>query len=149
MNGARLVLSKSQSSRQAYWFSELSVLLTTKDVEVVGRGARTAYRSAKCSCRYRRDRYSRSVNDLHVAILVLSVKLLRRGEDSRIIIGQLQESLETTRRVFRSLSIVTVRKGEYQSRSLEPFLFSGGDELVDDALGVVAVGINRVCQQVD
>ena len=36
-----------------------------------------------------------------------------------------------------SLAVVTVGKRHYQTGTLEPFGFSGSDELIDDALGVV------------
>jgi hypothetical protein len=74
------------------WLSEFPQLLSSENVEVVGR--------------------SRRVYDLHVAVLMLSFKLLGRREDSRVVIGQLQESLQSAGRVFRSLTIVTVGQRE-------------------------------------
>lgn len=81
--------------------------------------------------------YSRWVDNLHVAVLMLSVQLLRRRVDSWFIVTQLQESLHSSRRVLWSLTIVTVRQVEHQTRSLQPFPLSGSDELIDDTLSIV------------
>jgi hypothetical protein len=80
----------------------------------------------------------RGVDDLHVTVLVLTVKLLRRWVDSGLVVTQLQESLYSTRRVLGSLTIVSVRQREYQTGSLEPFTFTGSEELINDTLSVVA-----------
>ena len=96
---------------------ESSVDLTTEDVEVVcGRGR---------------------VDDLEVAVLVLSADLLLRGEHVRVVVTQLEESLDSTRRVLRSLSVVSVRERHHQSSSLEPLSLSRRDELVNDDLASV------------
>lgn len=52
---------------------EISVILTTQNVEIVG-----------WSCR---------INDLHVAVLVLPLNLLRSGENVRMIVAELQKPL--------------------------------------------------------
>jgi hypothetical protein len=57
--------------------SELPVHLSTQDVEEVAR---------LCQVRH-----------LHVAILVLSIKLIRVGEDSRVFVAELQISLRSSR----------------------------------------------------
>ena len=72
---------------------------------------------------------SGGVDELHVAILMLSNELLGRGVLEGVIVAELQESFDSRTRVLRSLSIVSVRKRHDQTRSLEPFLLSRGDEL--------------------
>ncbi len=57
-------------------------------------------------------RSSRWVDNLHVAVLMLTIKLLRWGVDSWVVIGKLEESLETTTRVLRALTVVTVWQRE-------------------------------------
>lgn len=98
-------------------FTELTVDLTTQNVEQVGRRSHA--------------------NNLHVAVLVLTVKLVRRREDTRLFVRQLQPTLHTSRRVLRALTIVTVRKRDNQTRTLQPLDFTRGDELINDTLGVV------------
>lgn len=78
-----------------------------------------------------------AVRDLHVAVLVLTVELLRGGEDARILVAQLQESLHPARAVLGALTVVTMRQTHDQARSLQPLDFSGCNELIDDALCVV------------
>jgi hypothetical protein len=70
-------------------FSELSVHLSSQDVKQI--------------------RWGCHVSNLHIAILMLTVKLVRRWEDSGILVAQLKISFHTTGRMFRSLSIVSVR----------------------------------------
>jgi len=81
-----------------YWFSEFSQILSSENVEVIGR--------------------SSSVDDLHVAVLVLTVELLWRRVNSRFVITQLQESLNSTRRMLGSLTVVSVWQAEYETGSL-------------------------------
>ena len=96
---------------------EVSVDLTTEDVEVVcGRGG---------------------VDDLEVAVLVLSADLLLRGEHVRVVVTQLEESLDSSRRVLRSLSVVSMGQRHDETSSLEPLSLSGRDELVNDDLASV------------
>lgn len=71
-------------------FSELSVHLASQDVEQVGG-----------SCH---------VSNLHVAVLVLTIKLVRRWEDARIFVTKLEISLHAARRMLGSLSIISVRQ---------------------------------------
>jgi hypothetical protein len=75
---------------------------------VEGRGSswQGCYKSAS---RHDSRRDLRGVDDLHVAVLMLTVELLGRWVDSGLIITQLQESFYSTRRVFGSLTIVSVR----------------------------------------
>lgn len=72
--------------------SEFTVDLTTKNVEDVGR------RSA--------------VNNLHVAILMLTVDFVFRWEHTRIFVAQLQETFNTSAGMFRSLTVVTMWQGQ-------------------------------------
>lgn len=41
--------------------------------------------------------------------------------------------------MLRTLAVVTVRQGENQTSSLEPFSLTSSNELVNDTLGIVAV----------
>lgn len=77
------------------------------------------------------------VDDLHVAVLVLTVKLLTVREDSRILVAQLEVALQTAGRVLRALTIITVGQGHDEASSLHPLGLARGDELINDALGVV------------
>ena len=51
----------------------------------------------------------RAIDDLHVAVLMLPLKLHIGGIDMRMIVAELQESLNPAARVLRSLSIVAMR----------------------------------------
>src|SRR5215203_5495494 len=62
-----------------------------------------------------------------------------RVTDLEIVLrAELQVSLETRARVFRSLSLVTVRQQHPDARSLFPLIFRSRDVLVDDRLRAVA-----------
>ncbi len=67
---------------------ELPVHLATENVEKVGRGAH--------------------VGDLDVAVLVLALELVGRGEHARILVAELQEALQTAGRVLGALAVVAV-----------------------------------------
>lgn len=54
-------------------------------------------------------RWTCHISNLHVAVLVLAVKLFWGWELSRILVTELEISLHPARGVLRSLSIVTVR----------------------------------------
>jgi hypothetical protein len=97
--------------------SELSVHLPAKNVEQIRRLGQ--------------------VRDLHVAVLMLTVKLVFIGEYARIFVTKLKIALDATRRVFRALTVVTVGKTHHQACTLDPLDLSRCDELVDYALGVV------------
>lgn len=97
--------------------AELAVHLAAQNVEQVGRG--------------------RHVGDLHVAILVLALKLILCGEDSGVLIRELQVALNAARRVLRTLSVITVRKRHNKTSALHPLDLTRGNKLVDDALSVV------------
>lgn len=105
-------------------------------MEVVGGGAALSVKILLGSKARRND--LRGINDLHVAVLVLTVELLGRWVHSGLVVAQLQESLHSTRRVLGTLSVVSVRQAEYETGSLQPFALSGSNELVDDTLCVVA-----------
>jgi hypothetical protein len=71
------------------------------------------------------------VGDLHVAVLVLTDKLLTSGELSGILVAELEVSLKTSRGVLRTLTIVTVGQRHNKACSLHPLNLTRGDELVD------------------
>jgi hypothetical protein len=98
-------------------FTELTVDLTAQNVEQVGRRSHA--------------------DDLHVAVLVLTIKLVWGREDTRLFIRQLQPTLHTTGRVLGTLAVVAVRQRDNQAGTLQPLDFTGSNELVDDALSVV------------
>src|SRR5438067_2014603 len=55
-----------------------------------------------------------------------------------VVVGrQLQEALDTCRRVLRTLAFVTVRQHHHQAGGAAPLDFARGDELVDDDLRAV------------
>ena len=91
--------------------------LATQDVEQVGRSSHAA--------------------NLHVDILVSALKLVLGGEDARLFVAELQPTLHPTGRVLRTLSIVTVRQRQNETRALQPLRLSRGDELVNNALSIV------------
>lgn len=77
------------------------------------------------------------VDDLHVAVLVLALEAVLRGKDPGILIRELEVALEATGGVLGTLAVVAVGKGHDEAGALHPLDLAGGDELVDDALGVV------------
>ena len=77
------------------------------------------------------------VDDLHVAVLVLALEAVLRGKDPGILIRELEVALEATGGVLGTLAVVAVGKGHDEAGTLHPLDLAGGDELVDDALGVV------------
>jgi hypothetical protein len=79
----------------------------------------------------------RHISDLHIAILVLAIKLVRRREDARVLVAKLEISLHSSRRVLWALAVVSVRQGHDKTSTLKPFHFTGSDELIDDTLRVV------------
>ena len=70
-------------------FPKLSVHLPSEDMEKVGRRSH--------------------VGDLHVAVLVLAIKLVRRREYSRIFVAELEISFHPARRMLWTLSIIAMR----------------------------------------
>lgn len=54
-----------------------------------------------------------------------------------MIITKLQKSFNPPRRMFRSLSIITMRKTNDQTRPLQPLPFPSGNKLIDDTLRVI------------
>jgi hypothetical protein len=111
------VTQKRLGEEQNERLAELAVHLATKQVEVVRRlGA---------------------VGDLDVAILVLSVKLIGRREDAGVLVDELQVALHACRRVFWSLTVVSMRQAHHEAGALEPLDLTGGDELINDDLSSV------------
>jgi hypothetical protein len=89
------------------------------------------------------------VDELHVAVLVLTSELLGGGVEEGVVVAKLEETLDASRRVLGSLSVESVRKRHDESRALEPLLLSRGDELlrlredVSDARGEGAAAGSR------
>ena len=77
------------------------------------------------------------VDNLHVSVLVLTLELLLRRELTRVLVAQLQVTLETAGRVLGTLTIVTVGQRHDETRALHPLDLTRGDELIDDTLRVV------------
>jgi hypothetical protein len=77
------------------------------------------------------------VGNLHVAVLVLTDKLLASRELPGVLVAELEVSFETSGRVLRTLTIVTVGQRHNKACSLHPLNLTRGDELVDDTLGVI------------
>jgi len=69
-------------------FPEISVDLTSKYVEVVG--------------------WSRWVYNLHVAVLMLSLQLLWGRVYVRVVVAELEETLQSPARMFWTLPIVSM-----------------------------------------
>jgi hypothetical protein len=80
---------------------------------------------------------ARHVGDLHVAVLVLAVELVLGGENTGLLVTELEITLHTAGGVLRTLSIVTMGKGQNQARALQPLRLARGDKLVNDALSVI------------
>ncbi|KAH3659666.1 hypothetical protein OGATHE_005711 [Ogataea polymorpha] len=108
------VSQQTLGEKQNQWFSELTVHLSPQNVE--------------------QRRWRRWVRNLHVAVLVLSLELLWGREVARILITKLQVSLESSRRMLRSLSIVTVGQREDNTGSLFPLGLTSSNELVNNDL---------------
>lgn len=99
------------------WLSKVTVYLSSENVEVI----------SGCSW----------INDLHVTILVLAFNLLRRRESMRMVVAELQETLEPSTRMLWTLTIVAMGQIHYQASTLQPLAFPRCDELVNNALGIV------------
>lgn len=99
--------------------AELAVHLPAQDVEHVGRLGQ--------------------VRDLHVAVLMLALELVRRREDARVLVAELQVPFHPAGGVLGTLTIVAVRQAHHEPGALQPLDFAGRDELVDDDL-------RRVCE---
>lgn len=97
--------------------SESSVHLSSVQMEDVGGGS--------------------GVSNLDVAVLVLSLKLIGRGEVERILVSEQQVSLNSSGRMLGTLSIVSVGQRQNQAGSLRPLGLGGGNELINDDLGSV------------
>lgn len=52
----------------------------------------------------------RWVHNLHIAVLVLALDLLGRGVDMGVVVAELQETLDTSTGVLRTLAIEAVRQ---------------------------------------
>lgn len=77
------------------------------------------------------------VGNLHVAVLVLTLKLLGRGVNARILVAELEETLDTSGRVLGTLAVITVGKGHDEAGTLHPLALTRGKELINDDLSSV------------
>ncbi len=111
------VAEKSLGEEDAEWLAELSVHLSAQDVEVVGWGGH--------------------VRNLHVAVLVLTLKLLWGWEDTWVLVRKLEITLHTSGGVLWSLSIISMRKRHDEAGTLHPLDLTRSNELINDDLGVV------------
>lgn len=112
-----LVMVRYRKGRIKLTLAELSVHLSAQNVEQV--------------------RWRGHVSDLHVAVLVLALELLRSWEDTWVLRGQLKITLHAARGVLWSLSIISVWKGHNKTGTLHPLNLTGSDELINDTLSVV------------
>jgi hypothetical protein len=83
-----LAVKAENDRRVKLTLSELPVHLPSEKMEVVAR--------------------LRYISNLHVAVLVLTIELVRRRENARIFVAQLEVALHAARRVLRALTVVTV-----------------------------------------
>jgi len=109
--------SKCKEGDVTRTLAELAVDLATEDVEQV-RGLSHA-------------------GNLHVAVLVLAVQLVSRGEYTGLLVAKLEPTLHTTGRVLGTLAVITVRQRDNQTGTLQPLGFTGSNELINDTLSVV------------
>src|SRR4029077_17747134 len=69
------------------------------------------------------------------------MKILRGGRglaNLQIVFGgQLEKAFEAGAGMFRTLPLVTVRQQQNDAGGQVPFIFGGGNELIDDDLGTV------------
>ena len=77
------------------------------------------------------------VGNLHVAVLVLTLKLLGRGVDARILVAKLEETLDTSGRVLGTLAVITVGERHDKAGTLHPLALARGKELINDDLSSV------------
>jgi hypothetical protein len=117
VGASKWVTEESLREEEDERLAELSVHLTTEKMEQVG--------------------WSSWISNLHVAVLMLSLQLLWGWEDTRILVAELEVSLNSGRGVLWSLSIVTVWQRHNNAGSLEPLALTRGNELINDALSVV------------
>mmetsp|Transcript_13546 Transcript_13546/g.32144 ORF Transcript_13546/g.32144 Transcript_13546/m.32144 type:complete len:542 (-) Transcript_13546:1424-3049(-) len=81
---------------------------------------------------------SRAVDNLHIALLDLHTLIPAKvGNVMRIFIHLLQEALHSARRMFGSLTIVSVRQEHHETTLTEPLVLSRHNELVDHDLSSV------------
>ena len=77
------------------------------------------------------------VGNLHVAVLVLALKLLGGGVDARILVAKLEETLDTSGRVLGTLAVITVGERHDEAGTLHPLALTRGKELINDDLSSV------------
>ena len=54
-----------------------------------------------------------------------------------VIITQLKETFNPPTGVFRTLTVITMRQVHDQTSALEPFAFTGSNELINDTLSII------------
>lgn len=102
---------------KTHTLAELAVDLATDHVEHVGRASH--------------------VDNLHVAVLMLAVQLVLGWVRPGFLVAKLQPPFHSSRRVLRTLAIVTVGQSEDKAGTLQPLGFTSSDELVNDTLRIV------------
>lgn len=110
-----IIIIKEQG--KTHTLAELAVDLATDHVEHVGRASH--------------------IDNLHVAVLVLAVQLVLGWVRPGFLVAKLQPPLHSSRRVLRTLTIITVGQREDKTGTLQPLGFTSSDELVNDTLCVV------------
>ena len=76
-------------------------------------------------------------SNLHIAILVLTFELVWRWVHPGFFVTELEVAFHSAGRVLGTLAIIPMRERHDQSRTLQPLDLTGGDELVNNTLGVV------------
>jgi hypothetical protein len=113
---ASLVSQQTLRGDQNKRLAVLSVDLSSQNVEVVGGGGAVG------------DGPVGTLNDF----------LIGHGRECiEVLVGELEETLNTARAVLRSSTLITVRKEHNQTRLTEPLVLTRGDELINDDLGTV------------
>lgn len=91
-------ITPDKRDRGILTFSKLAVNLSAENMEQVGR--------------------SGHVGNLHIAVLVLTIDLIWAWEDARILVAELEISLNSTRGMLGTLTVVTVRQRHDEAGSL-------------------------------
>jgi len=111
------VAEKSLGRHDDERLAELAVDLSAEGMEVVGR--------------------SGNVANLPVGLLD-GTAVFERRNDIGVVVGLLEEALETSGRVLGALAFVAVREEHNETRLLLPLVFLRSQKLVDDDLGTVS-----------
>jgi len=122
--------------------AEVTTDLTAENMEVVGGCAIGKVKNISQSISQsvepsEAEHNSRRVDDLHITILMLTIELVLRRVDMRMIIAQLQKPFQPSRTMLGTLSIIPMRQVDNQPRTLQPFPLARRKELIDDALRII------------